>query len=232
MSTNPEGRERPRIRSTGYDAALVRAVRAEQREPGPVMPGLSTAHLGHLMATRESTSGSSRRLRQRAGRGARSATPRLAHRAIPACTWAPGALRCALFRVPYVRGSPREVPHIRGFTRGLAHFEACPVVSRWGILALRPTFTRTGDHDTSTALRQAKLSCRWQSRTCSGVGRTNPSGWVRRDGRALPRRWPMNTGHGHGMGPKGTHEHALGLNDCERSHAFPNMARGRKGGKS
>ncbi len=39
----------------------------------------------------------------------------------------------------------------------------------------------------------------------------------------------MNTGHEHGMGPKGTQEHALGLNDCECSHAFPNTEKGRKG---
>ena len=41
----------------------------------------------------------------------------------------------------------------------------------------------------------------------------------------------MNTGHEHGMGPKGTQEHALGLNDCERSHSFPNTGNGQKGGK-
>lgn len=54
MSTNPEGTERPRIRSTGYDAALVRA---EQRAPGPVRPGPSTAHLGYLTAAHEHASG-------------------------------------------------------------------------------------------------------------------------------------------------------------------------------
>jgi hypothetical protein len=41
----------------------------------------------------------------------------------------------------------------------------------------------------------------------------------------------MKTGHAHEVGPKGAHEHALGLKDCERSHAFPNMASGRKGGR-
>jgi hypothetical protein len=38
----------------------------------------------------------------------------------------------------------------------------------------------------STALRQAKLSCRWQSRALLGLLATNPRGRVRRDGRALP----------------------------------------------
>lgn len=41
----------------------------------------------------------------------------------------------------------------------------------------------------------------------------------------------MNRGHGYEMGPKGTQEHALGLNDCERSHAFPNTASGQEGGQ-
>jgi hypothetical protein len=41
----------------------------------------------------------------------------------------------------------------------------------------------------------------------------------------------MNTGHEHGMGPKGTQEHALGLNDFERTPAFPNTASGQEGGK-
>lgn len=191
MSTSREGAERPRIRSTGCDAAPARAVRAEQRAPGPVRHEPRTASLSRLTAAHEHVSGARHTLRQRAERmRVRTATARVARRPSTACTWAPGALPCALFRVPYVRVSPREVPHIRGVTQGLAHFEACPGVSQWGILALRPTFTRTGDHDTSTALRQAKLSCRWQSRTCSGVGRTNPRGRVRRDGRALPGGGP------------------------------------------
>jgi hypothetical protein len=41
----------------------------------------------------------------------------------------------------------------------------------------------------------------------------------------------MNAGHAYEAGPQGTREHALGLNDCERTPAFPNMASGRKGGK-
>ena len=41
----------------------------------------------------------------------------------------------------------------------------------------------------------------------------------------------MSTGHVHEAGPKGSREHALGLNDCERSHAFPNTASGQEGGK-
>jgi hypothetical protein len=41
----------------------------------------------------------------------------------------------------------------------------------------------------------------------------------------------MSTGHVHEAGPKGSREYALGPNDCERLHSFPNMASGRKGGE-
>lgn len=228
-STMAQLGHRTRIRSTARDAALACAVLAEQRELGPVRHEPATANLGHLTAAREHASGSSR---TRAARiGAQSATARVAHRPGAACTWTPGALRCALFRVPYLRVSPRDVPCIRAVTQRLTHFEGCSAVSRWGILTLRTTLTRTGDHDTSTALLQAKLSCRRQSRAVLGLSANKPT-WPGASRWESPaRRWPMKTGHEHGMGPKGAQEHALGLNDCERSHAFPNMASGQEGGK-
>ena len=40
----------------------------------------------------------------------------------------------------------------------------------------------------------------------------------------------MKTGHGYEMGPKGAQEHALGLNVCDRSQAFPNTVSGQEGG--
>jgi hypothetical protein len=170
-----------RIRSTSRDAALACAVLPEQREPSPVRHEPSTANLGQLTAAHEHARASSR---TRAARmGSQSATARVAHRP---STWAPGALRCALFRVPYVRVSPREVPCIRAFTRSLTHFQACSAVSRWGILAVLATFTRTGAHD--TAQHSYKLSSPvvgnlglfWGCEQQSHVAR------VRRDGRALP----------------------------------------------
>jgi hypothetical protein len=229
-STMAQLGHRPRIRSTARDAALAGAVLAEQRQPGPVRREPMAAILGHLTAAHEHASRSGRT--RAARKGTQSATARVAHRPSAACTWAPGALRCAFFCVPYVRVSPRDVPRVRGFTRGLAHFQACPVVSPWGILAVLATFTRTGEPRHSTALLQAKLSCRWQSRTCSGVASNSPT-WPGASRWESPaRRWPMKTGHEHGMGPKGAQEHALGLNDCERSHSFPNTASGQEGGRS
>jgi hypothetical protein len=98
MSTNSEGRSARRILSTGYDAALARAVRAEQREPGPVRPEPSTAILRHLTAAHEHASGSRRTQAERMA--AQSATARVAHRAIPACTGAPQSAALCTFLCP------------------------------------------------------------------------------------------------------------------------------------
>jgi hypothetical protein len=183
-STMAQLGHRTRIRSTARDAALACAVWPEQHEPGPVRREPRSANLGQLTTAHEHAS-TSRRTRAARMRS-QSATAWVARRPITTCTWAPGALRWALFCVPYVRVSPRDVPRVRGFTRGLAHFEACPVVSRWGILTLRTTLTRRGDHD--TAQHSDKLS----SPVVGNLGlfwgcpQTNPRGRVRRDGRALP----------------------------------------------